>query len=90
MARGLQLRRHLTSRDIDALLQHAHEQQKAWISYVNRIAHAKGQLADGVDGRRAISGANGSERVQGVTGAGLVRELRNEEWQPDAAFSCGH
>ena len=60
VARGLQLRRHLTSRDSGALLQHADEQQEACISYVNGIAHAKGQLADGVDGRRAISVANGS------------------------------
>ncbi len=90
VARGLQLRRHLTSRDSGALLQHADEQQEACISYVNGIAHAKGQLGDGVDGGGAISGCNCSERVQGVTGERLIRELRDKEGQPDAAFSCTH
>ncbi len=54
------------------------------------VAHAKGQLADGLDGGGALGSANGSESVQRMTGAGFIGELGDKEGQPDTAFSCVH
>ena len=60
------------------------------ISYVDDVAHAKRQLADGLDGGGAVGSANGSKSVQRMTGAGFIGELGDKEGQPDAAFSCVH